>query len=78
MSQSIRGLWHNTKLSNIHVIRIPETQEKENETDKIFKELFKGCKISKFDKRDKPTDLRRLVNHKKQKPKGRNPGHNTS
>ena len=34
--ESLRELWNNVKLTNIHVIGVPEREEREKLTKKIF------------------------------------------
>ena len=35
---SLRDLWDNSKCTNIHIIRVPEGEEREKGTKKIFEE----------------------------------------
>ena len=37
---NIRDLWDNTKQDNLHIIRIPEGEEKEKWTENIFEEIM--------------------------------------
>ena len=37
--QSHRELWDNVKCTNIHIIWVPEGEEREKETEKIFQEI---------------------------------------
>ena len=37
---SLRDLWDNIKLTNIRIIGVPEEQEKEKGTEKIFEEII--------------------------------------
>ena len=37
---SIRHLWDNIKCSNIHIIRVPEGEEREKGPEKIFEEII--------------------------------------
>ena len=34
--KSLRELWDNIKRTNIHIIGVPEGEEREKETEKIF------------------------------------------
>ena len=34
--ESLRELWDNVKCTNIHIIGVPEGEEREKETEKIF------------------------------------------
>ena len=34
--ESLRGLWDNVKRTNIHIIGVPEGEEREKATEKIF------------------------------------------
>ena len=36
---SVRELWGNVKCTNIYIIRVPEGEEREKGTEKIFKEM---------------------------------------
>ena len=38
--QSLRELWNNVKHTNIHIIGMPEGEEREKETEKIFQEII--------------------------------------
>ena len=38
--ESLRELWDNVKCTNIHIIGVPEGEERENETEKIFQEII--------------------------------------
>jgi len=38
--ESLRELWDNIKFSNIHIIGVPEGEEREKETEKIFQEII--------------------------------------
>ena len=38
--ESLRGLWDNVKRTNIRIIGVPEGQEREKETEKIFEEII--------------------------------------
>ena len=37
---SLRELWDNIKCTNIHIIGVPEGEEREKGTEKIFKEII--------------------------------------
>ena len=37
---SLREHWDNVKCTNIHIIGVPEGQERENGTEKIFQEII--------------------------------------
>ena len=37
---SLRDLWDNIKFTNIHIIGVPEGEEREKETDKTFAEII--------------------------------------
>ena len=37
--ESLRELWDNIKHTNIHIIGVPEGEEREKETEKIFQEI---------------------------------------
>ena len=37
--ESLKELWDNVKCTNIHIIGVPEGEEKEKGTEKIFKEI---------------------------------------
>ena len=37
--ESLRELWDNVKRTNIHIIGVPEGEEREKETEKIFQEI---------------------------------------
>ena len=37
--ESLRELWDNIKCTNIHVIGVPEREEREKKTEKIFQEI---------------------------------------
>ena len=36
---SLRGLWDNVKCTNIHIIGVPEEEEKEKGPEKIFEKI---------------------------------------
>ena len=38
--KSLRELWDNVKCTNIHIIGVPEGEEREKGTEKIFKEII--------------------------------------
>ena len=38
--ESLRELWDNVKHSNIHTIGVPEGEEREKGTEKIFEEII--------------------------------------
>ena len=38
--ESLRELWDNVKLTNIHSIGVPEGEEREKGTEKIFQEII--------------------------------------
>ena len=38
--ESLRKLWENVKCTNIHIIGVPEGQEREKGTEKIFQEII--------------------------------------
>ena len=38
--ESFRELWDNIKHTNIHIVRVPEEEEKEKGTEKIFEEIM--------------------------------------
>ena len=38
--ESLRELWDNVKRTNIHIIGVPEGEEREKETEKIFQEII--------------------------------------
>ena len=38
--ESLRELWDNIKRSNIHIIGVPEGEDKEKGTEKIFQEII--------------------------------------
>ena len=38
--ESLRELWDNVKGTNIHIIEVPEGEEREKETEKIFQEII--------------------------------------
>ena len=38
--ESLRELWDNVKHTIIHIIRVPEGEEREKGTEKIFKEII--------------------------------------
>ena len=38
--ESLRELWDNVKRNNIHIIGVPEGEEREKETEKIFQEII--------------------------------------
>ena len=38
--ESLRKLWDNVKHTNIHIIGVPEGEEREKETEKIFQEII--------------------------------------
>ena len=38
--ESLRELWGNIKCTNIRIIRVPEGEEREKETEKIFQEII--------------------------------------
>ena len=38
--ESLRDLWDNVKRTNIHIIGVPEGEEREKETEKIFQEII--------------------------------------
>ena len=38
--ESLRELWDNVKNTNIRIIGVPEGQERENETEKVFQEII--------------------------------------
>lgn len=58
--QALRDLWDDK--ANIHVIGIPEEDEKE----RTEKSVLNGENLLKFDKRHKPADLRDCVNLKQE------------
>ena len=37
---SLRELWDNVKCTNIHIIGVPEGEEREKGTEKIFQEII--------------------------------------
>ena len=37
---SLRDLWDNSKCTNIHIIRVPEGEEREKGPEKIFEEII--------------------------------------
>ena len=38
--ESLRELWNNIKCTNIRIIGVPEGEEREKETEKIFQEII--------------------------------------
>ena len=40
MKDSLRDLWDNIKHTNIHIIGVPEGEEREKEPKKIFEEII--------------------------------------
>ena len=38
--KSLRELWDNVKCTNIHIIGVPEGEEREKGTEKIFQEII--------------------------------------
>ena len=38
--ESLRELWDNVKCTNIHIIGVPEGEEREKGTEKIFQEII--------------------------------------
>ena len=38
--KSLREIWDNVKCTNIHIIGVPEGEEREKGTDKIFQEII--------------------------------------
>ena len=40
MKESLRELWDNVKRNNIHIIGVPEGEEREKGTEKIFQEII--------------------------------------
>ena len=38
--ESLREIWDNVKRSNIHIIGMPEGEEREKETEKKFQEII--------------------------------------
>ena len=38
--KSLRELWNNIKRTNIHIIGVPEEEESEKGTEKIFEEMI--------------------------------------
>ena len=38
--ESLRELWDNVKCTNIRIIRVPEGEEREKWTEKIFEEII--------------------------------------
>ena len=38
--ESLRGLWDNVKRTNIRIIGVPEVEEREKGTEKIFQEII--------------------------------------
>ena len=48
---SLRDLWDNIKHKNIHIIRVPEGEEREKRTKKIFEEII----VKNFPKMEKET-----------------------
>ena len=38
--ESLRELWDNVKRTNIHIIGVPEGEEREKGTEKIFQEII--------------------------------------
>ena len=38
--EHLRELWNNVKHTNIHIIGMPEGEEREKETEKIFQEII--------------------------------------
>ena len=38
--ESLRELWDNVKSTNIHIIGVPEGEEREKGTEKIFQEII--------------------------------------
>ena len=39
-NESLRELWDNVKRTNIHIIGVPEGEEREKGTEKIFQEII--------------------------------------
>ena len=37
---SLRDLWDNVKCTNIHIIRIPEAEEREKEPEEVYEEII--------------------------------------
>ena len=37
---SLRGLWENIKCNNIHIVEVPEGEDREKEPEKIFEEII--------------------------------------
>ena len=37
---SLRDCWDNTKCTNIHIVGVPEGEEREKEPEKIFEEII--------------------------------------
>ena len=40
IEHSLRNIWDNIKYTNIHIIRVPEGEERENRPEKIFEEII--------------------------------------
>ena len=40
--ESLRELWDNIKHTNMHIIGVPEGEEREKGTEKIFQEIIAG------------------------------------
>ena len=40
IEDSLRNLWDKTKRTNIHIIGVPEEEEKKKGTEKIFQEII--------------------------------------
>ena len=38
--ESLRDLWDNIKHTNIHIIQVPEGEERENRPEKVFEEII--------------------------------------
>ena len=38
--ECLRELWDNIKCTNIHIMQVPEGEEREKGTEKIFKEII--------------------------------------
>lgn len=64
----LQGPLDNNKRSNIHNIRVPEEEDKDNSVERVFGEIIAG-NVLRFGEIHKPIDPRSSMNPQNNKPK---------